>query len=316
MEEKINKEIYESELMLIKSKIKNTYKKVAYTVNTSIVLLYYEIGGYINSHKKWGSKYIQNLANDLKDEVGMSYRNLQYMRRLNEEFSYDEIMHQFGAQIPWRTLIEIISKCKTKESRLWYISKTYENGWSRSSLVKQIKSKAYERNLVKPLVSKGIKEYDSPLINEIIKDTYVLDISKKSFNNEKELKDKIIDNILDFLKELGKGFALVGREYKLKAKSKTYYIDILMYHVRLHAYVVIEIKLGEYKVEYLGQLKNYVKLVNEIERDEKMDRPTIGILLCKSANETIVKTTMEDETVPLILSKYIFLDEIKAILEK
>ena len=142
MEEKINKEIYESELMLIKSKIKNTYKKVAYTVNTSIVLLYYEIGGYINSHKKWGSKYIQNLANDLKDEVGMSYRNLQYMRRLNEEFSYDEIMHQFGAQIPWRTLIEIISKCKTKESRLWYISKTYENGWSRSSLVKQIKSKS------------------------------------------------------------------------------------------------------------------------------------------------------------------------------
>jgi RecB family endonuclease NucS len=89
-----------------------------------------------------------------------------------------------------------------------------------------------------------------------------------------------------------------------------------MYHVRLHAYVVIEIKLGEYKVEYLGQLKNYVKLVNEIERDENIDRQTIGILLCKSANETIVKTTMEDETVPLILSKYILLDEIKTILEK
>ena len=108
MEEKLNKEIYESELMLIKSKIKNTYKNVAYTVNTSIVLLYYEIGGYINSHKKWGSKYIQNLANDLKSEVGMSYVNLYRMARFNREFTKEEIMSQAATQIPWFSLIEII----------------------------------------------------------------------------------------------------------------------------------------------------------------------------------------------------------------
>ena len=116
--------------------------------------------------------------------------------------------------------------------------------------------------------------------------------------------------ILDFLKELGKGFALVDREYKLKYKNKTYYLDLLFYNYLLHAFVVIEIKIGEYKVEHLGQLKNYVKMIDLTLKDN-VSKHTIGILLCRDADEVIVKTTIEDEKTPLILSKYVLLDDMK-----
>ena len=167
---------------------------------------------------------------------------------------------------------------------------------------------------MEPIVSKGIENYDNPLIKELIKDTYSLNISSNDFNNEKELKDKIIEDIIEFLKELGKGFALVGKEYKLKTKSKTYYLDLLFYNYLLHAFFVIEVKIGEYKVEYLGQLKNYVMIVDSTLKDE-ISKSTIGILLCRDADELIVRTTISDELTPIVLSKYILLDDMKRFLK-
>ena len=264
LKETIDEKQYEIELVDIKKRIRETYKKISYTVNSELIILYYEIGSYINSHKSWGSKYVQKLSEDLKEYEGMGYRNLKYMSQFASSFTYEEIRHQLGAQIPWRTLIEIMSKCESKESRLWYINKTYGNSWSRSSLIKQIKAKAYERGRIEPIVSKGIENYDNPFIKEIIKDSYYMPFSSKEINNEKELKDNIINGILDFLKELGKGYALLGREYEIKSKTKKKFnLDILMYNVLLHSYIVIEIKIGEYKPEYYGQLKNYVLLVDK-----------------------------------------------------
>ena len=241
-------------------------------------MLYYDIGVYINKHKTWGSEYVKRLSNDLKHRKGMSYRNLQYMRQLADEFSYDEIMQQPAAQIPWFTLVTIMSKCSTKESRLWYIQKTYKNSWSRSSLIKQIKAKAYERGKMEPIVSKGIKEYDNELIDEIIKANYYLPIKSEVVHNEKELKEQMMNKLIEVLQEVGKGNAFVGKEYKIKGGKKTYYIDLLFYNYLLHSFLVIEVKLGEYKPEYYGQLKNYVALVDkEIKSD--IDNKTIGKLL-------------------------------------
>ena len=208
----------------------------------------------------------------------MIYRNLQYMRQLADEFSYDEIMQQLVAQIPWGHIVTIMSKCETKESRLWYINKTYENSWSRSSLIKQIKAKAYERGKMEPIVSKGIKEYDNELIDEIIKANYYLPIKSEVVHNEKELKEQMMNKLIEVLQEVGKGNAFVGKEYKIKGGKKTYYIDLLFYNYLLHSFLVIEVKLGEYKPEYYGQLKNYVALVDkEIKSD--IDNKTIGKLL-------------------------------------
>ena len=308
--ETIDEKEYLQELNKIIKRINEAQYKVAIYSNEERTLSYFDIGTYINEKKEWGNQYIKNLAEDLKDIEGFSKRNLERIAWFSEELVLQQIPPQLGAKIPFRTLIEILSKCESKESRLWYINKTYENSWSRSNLLKQIKAKAYERNTIEPIVSKGIKDYDNPLIKEMIKDTYSLNISRKDFNNEKEFKDKIMDDIIEFLKELGKGFALVGKEYKLKINNKSYYLDLLFYNYLLHAFFVIEIKIGEYKVDYLGQLKNYVKLVDSTLKDE-ISKSTIGILLCRDADELIVRTTISDEITPLALSKYVLLDDMK-----
>ena len=310
----INEQEYLEELNIIDKRIEETYRQVYAYSNPKLIMLYYDIGVYINKHKTWGSEYVKRLSQDLKHRKGMSYENLYRMAKLSNEFTYEEIMSQAATQIPWFTLVTIMSKCSTKESRLWYIQKTYKNSWSRSSLIKQIKAKAYERGKIEPIVSKGLENYDNPLIKELIKDTYSLNISSNDFNNEEELKDKIIEDIIEFLKELGKGFALVGKEYKLKTKSKTYYLDLLFYNYLLHAFFVIEVKIGEYKVEYLVQLKNYVMIVDSTLKDE-ISKSTIGILLCRDADELIVRTTISEELTPIVLSKYNLLDDMKRFLK-
>ena len=274
----INEQEYLEELNIIDKRIEETYRQVYAYSNPKLIMLYYDIGVYINKHKTWGSEYVKRLSNDLKHRKGMSYRNLQYMRQLADEFLLEEIMQQLVAQIPWGHIVTIMSKCSTKESRLWYINKTYENSWSRSSLIKQIKAKAYERGKMEPIVSKGIKEYDNELIDEIIKANYYLPIKSEVVHNEKELKEQMMNKLIEVLQEVGKGNAFVGKEYKIKGGKKTYYIDLLFYNYLLHSFLVIEVKLGEYKPEYYGQLKNYVALVDkEIKSD--IDNKTIGKLL-------------------------------------
>ena len=307
--EVINEQEYKDELDIIEKRIEETYRQVYTYSNSKLIILYYEIGSYINKHKRWGSKYILRLSNDLRHRKGMSYRNLQYMRQFADEFSLDEIMQQPAAQIPWFTLITILEKCSNQESRLWYINKTYEYGWSRSDLIKQIKAKAYERNMIEPIVSKGIKDYDNELIKSVIKANYYIPISSNKVKNEKELKDCMVNKIKEILQDTGKGNAFVGEEFKIKSGNKTYYFDLLFYNYLLHAFIVIEVKIGEYKATHLGQLKNYVKCVDQ-EHKSKIDNKTIGILLCKDADIIIVGNTIEDEETPLILSQYILLDKL------
>ena len=143
MNKLINNELIEkdyfSDLKRIKETIKHNQNKAMVMVNSQMIMTYYEIGRIINERKTWGSKYIEKLSQDLK-EYGHSFstRNLHYMSMFAQEFTYDEIMHQPGAQIPWRTLIEIVQKSKTHSEMLYYINETYKNGWSRSMLLNQI----------------------------------------------------------------------------------------------------------------------------------------------------------------------------------
>ena len=314
--ERIDEKQYELELNRIIKRINEVQYKVALYSNEERTLAYYDIGTYINERKEWGNQYIKNLAEDLKNIDGFSKRNLERIAWFSEELILQQIPPQLGAKIPFRTLIEILSKCESKESRLWYINKTYENSWSRSVLIKQIKAKASERNTIEPIVSKGIKDYDNPLVKEMIKESYYLPFSSKEINNEKELKDNIINGILEFLKELGQGYALLGREYEIKSRSKKKFkLDILMYNVLLHSYIVIEIKIGEYKPEYYGQLKNYVLLVDQ-ELKTSRDDKTIGVLICRDGDRNIIKTTFDNDNVPLVFSRYVLEDKLNEYFKK
>ena len=307
---------YFNDLNKIKKTIKQNQNKAMVYVNTRMILTYYEIGTIINQRKTWGSKYIENLANDLK-EYGNSFsiRNLYYMAKFANEFIKEEIMHQPGAQLPWRTIIEIMQKSKSHEEMLYYINECHKNGWSRAMTLNQIAMKSYERSLIEPNTTNIVKSDD--LTNELFKDTYVFDfLDKNNIKNENDLKNQMVDNIIKFLNELGPGFSLVGKEYKLVTPTnKEFYIDLLMYHTKIHAYVVIEVKVKEFNPADLGQLIFYVNAVDELEKTN-IDEPTIGLLLCKDADRFVAETTLKNSIMKLGISKYKLIEELPEYLEK
>ena len=308
---------YFKDLQEIKEAIRTNQNKAMVVVNSAMIITYYEIGTIINKRKIWGSKYIKNLANDLKEYgKGYSYENLYRMSKVSEEFSNEEIMSHPVTQIPWSTLVTVImAKSSTHEEMLWYINETHKNGWSRSMVLNQIALKAYDRSLIEPTTSNITKSDD--LSNELFKDTYVFDfLDKNSIKNEKDLKDQMIDNIIKFLQELGPGFSLVGKEYKLVTPTnKEFFIDLLMYHTKIHAYVVIEVKIGEFTPADLGQLIFYVNAIDDLERTERDDE-TIGLLLCKEADSYVAKTSLNKAQLHLGISKYKFIEELPEYLNK
>ena len=308
---------YFHDLQEIKEAIRTNQNKAMVVVNSAMIMTYYEIGTIINKRKTWGSKYIKNLANDLKEYgKGYSYENLYRMSKVSEEFSNEEIMSHPVTQIPWSTLVTVImAKSSTHEEMLWYINETYKNGWSRSMVLNQIALKAYERSLIEPTTSNITKSDD--LSNELFKDTYVFDfLDKNSIKNEKDLKDQMIDNIIKFLQELGPGFCLVGKEYKLVTPTdEEFYIDILLYHTKIHCYVVIEVKIGKFHPADLGQLIFYVNAIDDLERTERDDE-TIGLLLCKEADSYVAKTSLNKAQLHLGISKYKFIEELPEYLNR
>ena len=316
----MNKEMLEkdyfNDLNKIKETIRQNQNKAMVYVNSQMIMTYYEIGTIINQRKTWGSKYIENLANDLKEYgKGYSKRNLEYMMKLSSVFTKDEFTQQPAAQIPWYTLVKIMYTSKSHEEMLWYINATHKNGWSRAMVMNQIEMKAYERSLIEPSTTEVVKSDDS--INEIFKDTIVLDfIDKNDLKTEKDLKNKMIDNIIKFLNELGPGFTLAGKEYKLVTPTeKEFYIDLLMYHTKIHAYVVIEVKIGDFNPADLGQLIFYVNAIDDLERTEG-DNETIGLLLCKDVDNYVAKTSLNKSLLKLGVSKYKMIEELPEYLEK
>ena len=316
-----NNEVFEKDyfkdLQEIKEAIRTNQNKTMVIVNSAMIMTYYEIGTIINKRKTWGSKYIKNLANDLKEYgKGYSTQNLKYMMKFAKVFSIDEFSQQLADKlIPWYTLVEILYKSSSHEEMVWYINETHKNGWSRSMVLNQIALKAYDRSLIEPTTSNITKSDD--LSNELFKDTYVFDfLDKNNIKNEKDLNDQMIDNIIKFLQELGPGFSLVGKEYKLVTPTnKEFFIDLLMYHTKIHAYVVIEVKIGEFTPADLGQLIFYVNAIDDLERTERDDE-TIVLLLCKEADSYVAKTSLNKAQLHLGISKYKFIEELPEYLNR
>ena len=316
MENTIDKS-YLMDLEKIKETISENRYKALVVVNSAMILTYHKIGTIINERKEWGNKYIRRLAKDLEEYgKGYSFPQLMKMSQLAKTFSNDEILSQPVIKISWSSLIEIMNKSSSKEEMFWYINQTYKNKWSRRVIAEQFKTKAYERKLIEPQVTE-IVEKDAQL-KQIFKDTLSFDfLGKLEIKNERDLKDRLLDKIIFFLQELGPGFSLVGREYKLVTPTgKNYYIDLLMYHTKIHAYVVIEVKIGEFQPNDIGQLHFYINAINDLEKSE-IDNQTIGILLCKDADNYVVKTTLEGISAPIGISKYKLLDNLpNYLLEK
>ena len=309
---------YLIELQRIKNTINENQNKAMVIVNSAAIINNYEIGTIINERKVWGNKYIEKLANDLKNYgKGYSKRNLEYMTQLANNFTFEEITKQLVSQIPWGSIVKIMQKSKTHEEMIWYINQTYKNSWTRSIVMNQFSLRAYERSLIEPTTTEIVNASNDELVNELFKDTYVFDfLDRNKIKSEKDLKNQMIENVLKLLQELGPGFSLVGKEYKLTTPTEEeFYIDLLMYHTKIHAYVVIEVKIGKFQPADFGQLVFYVNAVDELEKMDN-DEATIGLLLCKEADTFVAQTTLKKSYSKIGVSKYKFIEELPEYLRK
>ena len=307
----------------IKSEITAAQYRAAVHVNADMLLLYYDIGCVINEHKTWGSKFIDNLAADIRlafpKSKGYSVRNLKYMAKFAETYPEREFVQQVVAQIPWGHNIVILDKVNNLEERKWYIKNSAQNGWSRNVLVHQIESSLYQRQVLAEKVSNFENRLPSPqseLAAQTMKDPYVFDfITFKEDMMERDVEQALVRDVTRLLLELGTGFAFLGNQYHLNVGGDDFYIDLLFYNINLRCYVVIELKTGDFKPEYAGKLNFYLSAVDGILKKEQ-DNPSIGLLLCKSKNNVVAEYSLKDISKPIGVSEYKITSSLPDSLEK
>jgi len=297
----------------IKAKIHSTRTKIALSVNSELLRLYWDIGKEIvekQSKSGWGSKIIEKMSVDLKHEFpeikGFSKRNIYAMRQWYLLYSQRyEILPQVVAQIPWGQNRLIISKTKDVDEALFYAQETLKNSWSRDVLEIQIEDNLYQRK------GKAITNFDntlptnqSDIAKNILKDPYNFDfLGLENDALEKAIEDELTKHITQFLLELGKGFAYVGNQYKIEVSETDYFIDLLFYHLDLQCFVVIELKAGKFKPEYAGKLNFYLSAVDS-QLKKETDNPSIGILLCRKKDKIEVEYALRDINKPMGISEY------------
>ena len=319
----MNDNQYLSIIENIKKEIVNAQFKAAVSVNRELVMLYYNIGLIINENKAWGNKFIENLARDIKlafpNSTGYSVRNLKYMAKFAEEYPDSEFVQTVSAQIPWSHNCLIMDKIKDTDTRVWYINKTIENGWSHSVLTHQIESSLYERQVIAEKISNFENRLPAPqseLAIQTMKDPYIFDfIPFKEDMIERDIENALVKEITALLLELGTGFAFLGNQYHLNVGGDDFYIDLLFYNINLRSYVVIELKTGDFKPEYAGQLNFYLSAVDGILKKDT-DNPSIGLLLCKSKNNLVAEYSLRDMSKPIGISEYKITNNLPEELEK
>ena len=257
-----------------------------------------------------GAKIIDQLSKDLTsafpETKGFSTRNLKYMRRFAEIYPEDsEFVQQVVAQLPWGHNVLLMNKFHDKQIIQFYMQKAIEHGWSRSIMDIQIEVGLHKRQ------GKAITNFkaklpstQSDLAHYTLKDPYIFDfLSIGEEAQEREMERALCAHIEKFLLELGAGFAFVGRQYHLKVSKKDFFIDLLFYHLKLHCYVVIELKDKEFKPEYAGKMSFYLSAVDDLVK-HKSDKPSIGLILCRTKDDVLAEYTIRDSSKPIGIAGY------------
>ena len=306
-------EKFKSWVESISQNYKKAQIKAAIRVNSELIKFYYELGKEIaiTSYKStYGSKFYDLLSIELKRELpnckGLNHQSLRYAEKFYT--MYKKIFPQVVGEltmIPWGHHRIIIDKCKTIEKCLFYIKQTIENNLSRKDLESRILANVFERSLnTLNNFDLQLPNLDSEITQQIMKDPYEFDfIAIRENYDERELKNELTKHIESFLLELGNGFAYVGKEVRLFLGYTEMYCDLLFYNIKAHCYVVIEIKTGQFKPEHMGQLIGYVTTIDATLKGEN-DNNTVGILVCRSKDNTLAKHIINGTNLPLGITEY------------
>jgi len=303
---------YTELLASLKTRIRSAQYEALKAVNKELISLYWDIGKMIVKQQVkegWGKAVVENLASDLQKEFpgmqGFSARNVWYMRTFYAEYSANTKLQPMVAEISWTKNVVILERCKDDLEREFYIRMTRRMGWTKNVLIHQIDNKTYEKTILNQTnFDKALPDKINKQAKLAVKDEYTFDfLELGEDHSEMELERALMAKINRFLIEMGGAFTFLGNQYRLEVDGNEFFIDILLYHRRLKSLVAVELKIGEFKPEFAGKMQFYLTALDKHVR-LKGENSSIGIILCRSKNKTIVEYTLKDTKKPIGVAKY------------
>jgi predicted nuclease of restriction endonuclease-like (RecB) superfamily len=306
--------VYNEILSSCITEIKTARNAIAKKINQTTISVYWNIGKLLSEKsvaESYGSGVIKRLSNDLKSsfpDMGLSPRNLWDMKKFFERYkTSSEKLRHCVAVLPWSHNLLILSKTNSDEEALFYASKTVEMAWTRDILLNYIKAKTHlQENRIEKShnFKETLPENVANYANEILKSSYNLGfLSVTKSIKERELENRLVEKIKQFILELGKGFSFIGNQYRLEYNEKEYFVDMLFFHRDLKSLVAIELKIGEFQPEYIGKMNFYLTLLDKFERKTDENQP-IGIILCADKNHLDVEIALQDINKPIGVAEY------------
>ena len=290
----------------VKLKIRKAQYAAMREVNIQLIELYWEIGKAISEKQKlgWGKKVVESLSKSLMEEFpkmkGFSSTNLWLMTQFFQAYYEDVNLHPMVGEISWSKHIVILGKIKDREVRKKYIVLTRNFNWTKAQLIREIENKTHLN------IQHAQSSFSNhPSIESInLKDKYLFDFLQLDTNHsERELELGLINNVQKFLLEMGNQFSFIGSQFKIQLEGNEYFIDLLLFHRTLQCLVAIELKIGEFIPEYKGKMEFYLAVLNDKVRLPH-ENDSVGIIICKSKNRTIVEYSLKKSNYPIGVSSY------------
>lgn len=296
----------------IKNRIRNAQQAALKSVNTELIDLCWDVGQVIIEKQKgdtWGKSVVEQLSRDVQNEFpgikGFSSSGLWRMKMFYETYSQSPKLAPLVREIGWTHNIIIMEKCKDEAQREFYLRSAGRLGWSKNVLTQQIQEKAYEQTLLNQTnFSESLPEAVHHQAKLAVKHEYIFDfLSLDEDYSEHQLQQAMLAKLEQFLGEMGGLFTFVGSNYPLQVNEKEFFIDLLLYHRRLKCLVVIDLKVGEFEPEHVGKMQFYLAALDDIVKLPE-ENPSIGMILCRSKDKTIVEYTLRDSNKPIGVAEY------------
>jgi predicted nuclease of restriction endonuclease-like (RecB) superfamily len=295
----------------IKEKVRAAQYEALKAVNTQLIGLYWELGRSISEKQAlgWGKAIVPTLSKELQKEFpsmgGFSVGNLWLMAQFYTEYQSDEKLVPLVREISWSKHIVILKKCKDSLERQFYTLATRKFGWTKDVLIHQVENKTYEKYLLNQT------NFDNVMPEAIAKQAFMAVKDEYTFgfvnladeHAESELEQALLKNIRAFLLEMGTDFTFVGSQYRLLVAEREYRVDLLLYHRRLQSLIAIDLKVGEFEPEHKGKMEFYLSVLNDKVKLTH-ENESIGIIICKSKNRTIVEYSLKTSTLPIGVATY------------
>lgn len=315
---------YRTLLVEIKQRIRSAQYEALKAVNKELISLYWDIGRLIVTKQQgetWGKSVVEQLAQDLQAEFpgvsGFSARNIWRMRDFYLTYHAHEKLSPVVTEISWSHNLVIMTKCKDDLEREFYIRMSRKYGWTKNVLIHQIENQTYEKTLLNQTnFAQTLPKENQNQAKLAVKDEYTFNFLELGDEySERQLEQALLGRVDAFLREMGGMFAFIGSQYRLEISDQEYFIDLLLYHRRLKCLVAVELKIGKFEPEHIGKIQFYLAVLNDQVRLED-ENPSIGIILCKSKDKTIVEYALKDADQPIGVATYRMVSTLPQALKK